>query len=278
MGKNLVFKVLTELVGRVLSFVFYIALARWLGEEPFGVFSLLYSVTAIAVFLVDPGLNLSMIRDAPRQEEYLEKKAGAILGLKLVLSGLTVAVCLAYGLAAGYSMNMMALLALMGIQMSSYALLEFAGAVFQAREEMQVETFLMGAGKLGVTCAAIAAVAAGGGLLITLVVMTAAQVSAAVWALTWASRKGAHVGIRFEIGEWMALLGKSAPLAAVTFFTIDYYRVDVALAPFIGIGLRDIGLYSAGVKIIDVWLAAPTLAVAAVFDAVGYVRQRAGAF
>lgn len=265
MGKNLVFKMLTEFVGRVLSFVFYIVLARWLGEEPFGVFSLLYSVTAIVVFLVDPGLNISLIRDAPRKAGHLEKVAGAILWLKLSLSALVVAVVTVYGYAAGYEGRVVFLLSLMGAQMSAYALMEYASAIFQAKEQMHVETYLMSVGKLGVTLIAIGVVAAGGGLTETIIAMTLAQAGAALWALSWTSRRGVPLKPRLDGARLAGLLKDSVPLAAVTFFTIAYYRIDVAIAPFLGMSLKDIGYYSAGVKILDVWLAAPTLAVAAAF-------------
>lgn len=100
-GKNLVFKTVTEFIGRVLSFVFYVALARWLGEAAFGAFSLLYSVTAMLVFIVDPGLNMSLIRKAPRSPGFLESMSGPALGLKLSLSAVMVAASAAYGFLGG---------------------------------------------------------------------------------------------------------------------------------------------------------------------------------
>ena len=273
MGKNLVFKVLTEAVLRVLSFVFYVALARWLGEEPFGLFNLLYSVTAIVVFLVDPGLNIQLIRNAPRKDGYLEQTAGAVLGLKLALSSLAVITSCAYGLMAGYDAYVIALLALMGAQMAGYSLLEYASAIFQAREEMQVETFLMGTGKLLVTGSAIAAIVFGGGLGAVLSVMALSQGAVTVWAFMWTARRGVPVSVKLSLATWAGLLKGSVPLAAITFFTITFYRVDIALAPFLGLSLREIGFYAAGVKIIDVLLAAPTLMMAGVFPTLSAMAE-----
>ncbi|MBI5816510.1 MAG: oligosaccharide flippase family protein [Nitrospinae bacterium] len=263
--RNLLFKTLTEGAGRLLSLLFYVALARWLGEEPFGVYSILYSVAAIAVFLADPGLNTALIRQAPRDKEHLDETAGAILGLKLLLSAGVVGLCVGYGALAGYDLKMGALMALMGAQMAGFAVMEYAGAVFQAREQMHLETWVMSAGKFGVTILAIVALAAGGGLGVVLTVMAVAQGVAAAWALYWTGRQGVKLTLRFDPARWGKLLKDSVPLAAVTFFTLMFYRIDIPLAPFLGVGMADVGYYSAGVKILDVWLAAPTLAVSAVF-------------
>jgi len=264
-GKNLVFKTLTELIGRALSFVFYIALARWLGEVAFGAFSLLYSVTAVVVFLVDPGLNTLLIRQTPRDPDFLHESAGAILGLKLVLTVFTVAFASAYGVMAGYDYVMVGLLGLMGAQMAGFALTEYASAIFQSMERMQMETLLMGVSKISVTGCAIAALWLGAGLEITLIVMTCSQVAMTVWALAWTAGKGAPLSPRLDVAAWKGLLKRSAPLAAITFFTIAYYRADVAMAPFLGLSLQKIGWYSAGIKILDVVLAIPTLFMASAF-------------
>ncbi|MBI4827430.1 MAG: oligosaccharide flippase family protein [Nitrospinae bacterium] len=264
-GRNAVFKTLTELVGRALSFIFYVALARWLGEEALGAFSLLYSVGAVAVFLVDPGLNLLLIREAPRDEGYLARTAGVALAAKLALCAACVAAAAGHGLAAGYPPAMVALFALMGAQMAAFALAEYAGALFQARQSMEHETLALGAGKIAVTGAAVLTLMLGGGLAATLLVMTAAQILAAAGALWWAARRGVPLLPRWNGAQAARLLRAAAPLGVVTFFTIAFYRLDVIVAPLLGVGFGPLGHYSAGVKILDVALAAPTLMMAAAF-------------
>jgi len=264
-GKNLAFKTLTELIGRVLSFVFYIFLARWLGDAAFGAFSLLYSVTAVVVFLVDPGLNTLLIRQTPRDPAFLQKSTGALFGLKLVLSVATVAVSMVYAALAGYGPEMMTLMALMGAQMAAFALTEYFSAIFQAREKMELETLIMGAGKVVVTGCAIGAVVAGADLAWTVAAMTAAQVAVAGWSARWTAGRGVSLRPQWSAGLWAGFLTTSIPLAAVTFFTIAFYRIDVIIAPFLGLTFQQIGWYSAGVKILDVALAVPTLVMAAAF-------------
>jgi O-antigen/teichoic acid export membrane protein len=264
-GKNLAFKSLTEIVGRLLSFLFYMALARWLGAEQFGIFSLASSVGAIAVFLADPGLNITFIRSVPRTPGHLENTAARILGLKLVLSGLTVTVCVVYGALSGYGLYMIGLLGLMGAQMAGFAMMEFAGAIFQAREEMWAETFLLSVSRTAVIIIAIGALALGAGVGITLLAMTLTQGAAVVWAFAWTSKRGVPLAGGWDPFSWGRLLRDSVPLGAATFFTVLFYRVDVAMAPFMGVTLHDLGFYSAGVKILDVALAAPSLFYSALF-------------
>lgn len=267
-GRNLAFKTVTEIAGRLLSFLFYMAMARWLGAEQFGLFSLVNSVGAIAVFLVDPGLNITLIRSVPRTPGHLENAAARILTLKLALSAITVAVCVVYGALSGYGMYMLGLLGLMGAQMAGFAMMEFAGAIFQAREEMWAETYLLSVGRTAVVILAIAALALGAGVGMTLLVMTVTQGVAVVWAFAWTVKRGVPLTGGWDVFSWGQLLRDSVPLGAASFFTVLFYRVDVAMAPFLGITLADLGFYSAGVKILDVWLAAPSLFYSALFPTI----------
>jgi O-antigen/teichoic acid export membrane protein len=264
-GRNLAFKTLTEIAGRLLSFLFYMALARWLGAGQFGLFSLVNSVGAIAVFLVDPGVNITFIRSASRAPGHLENTSASILGLKLALSFLTVTACVVYGALAGYDAYMIGLLGLMGAQMAGFALMEFAGAIFQAREEMWAETFLLSVGRTAVVIIAIGALALGAGVGMTLLAMTVTQGVAVVWAFAWTVKRGVPLTVGFDVLSWGGLLRDSVPLGAASFFTVLFYRVDVAMAPFLGVTLPDLGFYSAGVKILDVALSAPSLFYAALF-------------
>ncbi|HEB72387.1 MAG TPA: hypothetical protein ENI77_07175 [Nitrospirae bacterium] len=264
-GKNLVFKTATELIARVLSFAFYIVLARWLGEAAFGTFSLLYSVTAIVVFLGDPGLNILLIRQASRDSDFLENMAGAILALKALLCVAVIIVSSGYGYLAGYDLKMIGLFGLMGANMAAFSLADYAGAIFQSKEKMHIETVLMGAGKITVTGAAIMAMLLGSDIAITLIIMTVAQITATTAILTWTARYGVNIKPRWSARSWRNLLRQAWPLALILFFTIAFYRIDIALAPLLGVGLQQIGIYSAAIKLVDLSLVFPTLVMAAAF-------------
>ncbi len=273
MGVNVGFKAATELINRLLSFLFYLALARWLGEADFGLFNLLYAVGAIAVLAVDPGLNLSLIRLAPRREGYLEDAASAVLGLKLSLVVPSLLVCVGYGAAVGFDASRLGLLALMGINMAGFALTEYGAALVQARERMGAETWLMGWAKLAVTGAALTALWMGANLTGALVAMTVAQAGAAYWALRWVAASGVPVAPTVDVARWGHLLKDALPLAAMTIMTVIFYRIDVAVAPFVGLDLVSLGHYTAGVKLLDVWLAAPTLIMSALFPTLSRLSE-----
>lgn len=274
MGKNLAFKTTTELIARVLSFAFYIVLARWLGETAFGTFSLLYSVTAIVVFLIDPGLNILLIKQASGDPDFLENRAGDILALKLALFAAVVIVSSGYGYLAGYDLKMTGLFGLMGANMAAFSLADYAGAIFQSKEKMHIETLLMSAGKITVTGAAMAAMLLGSGIAITLIVMTTAQITATAGILAWTAKSGVNIRPRWSARSWVNLLKQAWPLALILFFTIAFYRVDIALAPFLGVGLQQIGLYSAAIKLVDLSLVIPTLVMATAFPTLSRIAKK----
>ncbi|HJM82384.1 MAG TPA: oligosaccharide flippase family protein [Nitrospinota bacterium] len=265
-GTNLAYKTTTELIGRVLAFIFYMMIARWLGEVAFGTFSLVYSVLAVLVFLVDPGLNLLLIRQGSRDSNFIDSALGGMLGLKVTLSFLMTTIALVYAVLGGFETTVIWIFFLLGIQMAGFAITEYASAIFQSQEKMQYETMIMGASKIAVTGLASLCLALGAGLLFAVAVMTLVQSVAAICSLSFTFRQGyTSILPSFAVPQWANLLRQAFPLAAITFFVIAFYRIDIAIAPFLGMGLAEIGWYSSGVKLLDVALAVPTLGMAAAF-------------
>ncbi len=265
MGKNLFYKLSTEGIARTASFLFYAMIARKLGESGLGTYNLLFSITAVLVFITDPGLNLALIKSAPRKKDYIEEYIGHILSLKIVLCLLMLLASLFYGWTIFSQKELLPLLIMMSAYMALFSLSEFAGAIFQAREEMYMESLFIGMGRIIVVSCAILALMMGYGLKGMLSFIVFAQLSVTMGSFFLTYKIGIPIRYEFQPKKWIIIFKEGLPLGIITFFTITYYRMDVIIAPNLHLSLGEIGIYSAGIKIIDVLLAIATLAMAAFF-------------
>jgi len=84
-GRNIIFKFIGEIVSRIFTFVFFIFLARILGDKDFGLYSYLQSLCMVFLIILDPGINTIFIRNVAREKEKVVLYLNNLLGLKLLL-------------------------------------------------------------------------------------------------------------------------------------------------------------------------------------------------
>ena len=76
---------------KILSFFYFVLIARFIGVEDLGKYTFALSyVTLFAVF-VDIGLTQSLIREAAKRKEKAKEFISSVLGMKLIFSGLVYA-------------------------------------------------------------------------------------------------------------------------------------------------------------------------------------------
>lgn len=80
-----------EIVARLVGFVALIVMTRRLGPVSFGVVALGITIVLWLKLIVDSGTETLNIREISRQPERFKEIAGPVLGLRLFLSGVTIA-------------------------------------------------------------------------------------------------------------------------------------------------------------------------------------------
>ena len=84
--KNIALKFATEAVIRLLAMVFIVILARRLGDQDYGKYSLVFYFAGLITIFCDLGLNTLLVREVSRRRDLLSVYAGNILSLKGLLS------------------------------------------------------------------------------------------------------------------------------------------------------------------------------------------------
>jgi len=137
LAQNSIFSLTSSVILRLSSAVLFIAIARQLGEEAAGVYSLATTYTMIFMSLSFWGLDQLFIRDISRERE-LAAKYWINLGLlRLLLAGTTIGLLYVFLLGLGqYPADTIKLILLMGLTLITDGLDNLSRAYFIAVEEM----------------------------------------------------------------------------------------------------------------------------------------------
>ncbi|MCK9408956.1 MAG: oligosaccharide flippase family protein, partial [Bacteroidetes bacterium] len=84
--KNSIFLGGSKIIAKLLTTVFTLAIARWSGNEQFGVYSTILTYISFFSIIEEFGLTLPLIRKIAKRDQQPGKYISEIFGLKLLLS------------------------------------------------------------------------------------------------------------------------------------------------------------------------------------------------
>src|SRR3989344_3163964 len=88
LSKNTIFFTLALALQKLISFGYFIIIARSIGVENTGRFSFALSFAAIFAMFLDFGLNQVLIRESARDRETSQKNLANVVGLKIAGSAI----------------------------------------------------------------------------------------------------------------------------------------------------------------------------------------------
>lgn len=248
---NVVAHGLSRVLGMGAGFFCFVLFARMLGTEALGRLAFVMAFVTIAGNIADFGTNSALAKDlAEHRDRDPAHWFGNFLLIRVLLAGLTIALCAAVGLLIGGELLPALLL---GSLATPFMAARFFDSLFQifGRPHYSVITALV----LGVTQIGLCAGAllAGAGLLGYVAAFTACQVLYFVLALSLSGRlvkprlawHGEHTRALFRIATPM---GVSALLMTVSsradVFMLSYWRSS-----------EEVGLYNAAYRLLDLGIA-----------------------
>jgi len=274
-GYNLSFKSLTLVILQGLSFFFYVALARYLGEEDFGRYSVVYSVGAILVILVDPGLNQLTIREISRDHTRTEILANAVFALKIGASVLILTLIWVVVPWIPAWSTLTDFVFLMTLSLVFLAFLEFFSSLFNAYERMHVETGFLGITKLVVVSGSVLSLYLGAGLKSLLIVMAGLHLLGVVFSYLTTRSRITPLILSWDFSLFRKTLAEAFPMVLTMVFIVILYRIDVIMLSLFSVGDGPIGNYAASVKIMDVLMAFSVIFMAAIFPVLAWTFLQA---
>jgi O-antigen/teichoic acid export membrane protein len=228
-----------------------------LGKHGFGDYTAVMSFVALFAVATDPGLTTLAVRDVAQDLPRLPRYVGNILSLRIGLSVLTIAACVALSTVFAQSLGFNGTVRL-GIIIWSLALLPNAittttSIVFQATERMATLSLLMTLTALLTAALGSLSLLLGGRLIVYLLVIALVNTGISVAAVILARRR-TMVRPLLDVDWWPSLLRIALPFATLTLLNVLYSRADTLLVIAIK-GSGDAGLYGVAYRLVDTLLA-----------------------
>jgi len=250
--------------GLLLTAVASIFLLRHLGVVRFGQYTTVIAIVTIVQGVTDAGLTLVGQReyvhaDAERRRTLLAD----LVGMRLVLTPLGVALGVLFAVIAGYPNALVTgtLLAGLGVLLAVVAATLTMPLSVDLRYGAVTATDL--ARQLVIVAGIVALVAAGAGLVPFFLVYVAAGAVAIVVALAFVGVRG-WVMPRFAWREWRPLLWEAAPIALSSIVNVTYIRTLIILASLLATA-EQTGLFATSYRISEILLGVPQLMIGAAF-------------
>jgi O-antigen/teichoic acid export membrane protein len=241
-----------ELVAKAASVVFFIAIARELGDRGFGDFIFGLSLSSVLFTAAGFGTEQLIARDVARDRRELHHLYGNVLAVKgLALVALMAALAVIV-FAGDYSPTTHLAVMLIGLGVAFEVLGKTFHAIFQAHERMQFIAGSLIIQRITVAIAGIAVLVAGGGLVDVSIVFCLGGLLGLLSSLLWMYRFVVRPRINIDRSRWVALMRAGVPLGLASTLYYALLKLDASLLSFLkGGDNAEVGQYGAAYRLIE---------------------------
>lgn len=241
-----------EVVAKLASVAFYVAVARELGEGGFGDFMFALSFTTLLLVASGFGTEDLVAREVARDRSRLDDYLSNALAVKLASSVALLALAAAFVNVAGYSADTRVAVYLVGAGVAVENFGRTLGSVFQATERMELLSISLIVQRVATAGAGIAVLAAGGGILeVSLVFFGGSLLGLAVAGVVM-RRYVARPRMTIDRTRWWPILQAGIPIGLVTMVLTVLIKVDQVLLSFLeGGDNSEVGFYGAAFRVVE---------------------------
>ena len=250
---NTGYRLLADAGSKVVSFGFYVVMARELGAEGFGAFTFGLSFVLVVTTLGNFGQDSILTREVARDRTLLDRYFVNTLALKVVLCGLSLTVAIGVASAAGVSAQTRAVLLLLGPASVLELLTMTCFAVFQSFERLEFTPIALISQRTLIAVVGIAVLVAGAGVVLVSAVYLAGTLFGFLFALFLLRTRLARPSLQITPAWWWPLMKAAAAIGLAGVFAVVLFRIDMTmLAAFKG--AKVVGHYGAAYRLLEATL------------------------
>lgn len=241
-----------EVVAKLANVVFFIVIARELGEQGFGDF--IFGITFSAVLMLAAGFGTDelLAREVARDKARVHTMYRNILTLKAVLMVLLLGVMAAVVSLGNYSAETELAVLLIGVGTALEYLAKTVQAIFQAYERMQYTAASLILQRMFTAAIGTFVVLDGGGLVAAAAVMAVGGLVGLGSSLWWLRRSVVRPEGRVDRSRWPGIAKAGAPLGVMFLLYIALIKLDATLLSFLNGGDNQaVGQYGAAYRLVD---------------------------
>jgi O-antigen/teichoic acid export membrane protein len=254
--------------GLLLGIVAAPLLVRHLGDADFGRYSAVLAVIMIVNGLTEGGINTVAVRELSSRQDPVERDRVMrdLLGLRMVLSAVGIALAVAFSAAAGYGSTLVLGTFVGAVGMATIVLQTLVATVLQSRLRFGWAALIELVRQAFVAATIVALVVLDGSVLAFL----AASVPAAVVALaiTVALVRGT-ITLRpaFHPRRWLPLMRETLAVAIAVAVNAIYFRVALVVTSLVATAVET-GTFAISYRVMEILAGVPALLLGAAFPIV----------
>jgi len=268
---------LTAFVGqKVLAFVYFTIVARWVGVEGSGRYFVALSFTTIFSIFVDLGLSNVLVREVAKVPDEAKKLLSNVLGIKVVLSVLTVAAVFVTARLLRFPEQTRLMIGIASVVMVLDSIHLVFYAVMRGFQNLRYEAVGMISGQAVIITAGLIFIFSG----LPLPFLVVALICGSTWNVLWSgTRLVKYYGIRPRLSLDPAVARfywqVTVPFALAGIFSRVYSYIDSVMLSRM-VSETAVGFYGAAYKITFAFQFLPMGLAAAVYPAMSgyYVSDR----
>jgi len=251
-----------EAVGKVASLIFFVVIARTLGEEQFGDFVFGMSLSTVLLLLAGLGMQEMLGREVAKDPRRADDLLWNVVVIKALMMAVLLVVIAAVVVAQGRSPESAAAILIVSAGIGFEYQAGTLYAVFDGRERQQYVATTLIVNRLSTALMGIGAAIAGAGLVPIAILFTAGSALGVVTAYWLMRRFVLQPERRIEPHAWGDLIRASLPLGILTLLGTLSFRTSVVLLGLLSAGSADVGEYGAAYRLIE-----STMFIASSFNA-----------
>jgi len=272
--RNFLYLLVSQVIYKILAFIAFILIARYLGPGGFGWFSYALSFVVLFTLMTDFGVSDLLIRDVAGEiEEKKRKYIRNIATLKIVFSLIAFTAIISSVLAFEDRKDMLIVIAILSLSMILDSYNTFLKSIFRVFERMEYEAMsilLEGVFKLGLILWAIRALSVNIVFIAQMFLLT--SIITLVFTTLAANIRFVPLGLSFDFKFWKRLFINSIPFAILILFHTINFRIDIIMLSKMVTNVVT-GWYSVAIRLIEPILVIPVVFTAAVFPVISRLSK-----
>lgn len=248
-GFNTLIQIFGKFFTTILGFISVGLLTRYLGQEGFGNFSLIFVYWSFFGIIADFGLQLTMVRELAKKKNLSSKIYGTYFWLKLflvLLSTILAYVCLLF---FPYSKFLKIAIMIAAFGTGIGVLNSYGTVIFQANLRMDLVTAVDVLVKTITTLLVVLFIYFKAGLFSLINTVLLGNLAGLILILFLLKRLKV-INFSFDGNLAWKIIYKSVPVGFTSLLALSYFKVDSILLSILK-GAREVGIYSLSYKVIE---------------------------
>lgn len=261
---NTLFLSISQICARLLGFLYFIFLARYLGVTNFGVYNFTIAFIYNFVPLADFGLERLILRDLSRDLEKTNDYLARLIPLKTILAFVAYFMALGLALMFGQSFKQIIYLAIFGLFIFPYSFNYLLSTIQNAREKMKYFSLVIIFGQLFTVIFGILFIYFQLPLYLIFFAPFLGNLLISLILINQSSKWNLKLAWKFDKKFCQEALSQSWAFAVILILAVVYLRISLIL---VGILKGDyyVGLYSSVFKFVEALILVPQSLALALF-------------